>query len=201
MPWLFGRGLRERLLQLLNSNGPLQTIQVVRALTRDEKKVYRALKHFLAMGIVTKYGRTGHRFYWTLDQRFAAYRELRSLLNSFARILPPVVLLAPRRRLGSAGRRRRCIGSEIDGLFGSATRTRILLAVVALPNPSLREISGLACVRYESVVYAVNRFESDGILKTTASGRDRRVFLDEHFVLVMSLKCLLKRIASQLSVR
>lgn len=198
MPWLFGRGLRERLLQLLNSNGPLQTIQIVRALTGDEKKIHRALKHFLAMGIVTKYGRARHRFYWTLDQRFVAYRELRTLLSSFARLLSPVVLFAPGRRLGSAGRRRRGIGSEIDGLFGSATRTRVLLGVVALPNPSLREISRLACVRYESVVYAVNRFEADGILKTVADGRDRRVLLDERFALVDSLRCLLVRIVRQL---
>lgn len=199
VPWVFGRGMRERMLLSLHANGPLQTVQLTRALGCDEKKVRRALRHFCLIGVVAKCGRLGHRRYWTLDRRFAAHHELRSLLVELARLVPPTRFRGPTRRLGSVGRTPRRLDRAVEGLFGSVTRTRVLLAAAALTDPSLREVCRLACVRYESVVYAVNRFERDGLLRTVARGRDRRVSFADDQPLARSLRPLVVRIAMRLN--
>lgn len=195
-PRIFGRGVREHVLVLLNNNGPLQTQQIVDIVGCEEKRVRRTLRHFESLGVTVQRGVKGHRKRWTIDRRFIAYDELRKVLATLRRFWSAPRLDVPAKRFGGPDfRLRRANDPAIDNLFGSPARTRVLLAIACGAGQNMEQLANSSAVRYESVVYIVNALERDKLANTTRSGRDRRVQINTQIELGRRLEDLLSAIA------
>ena len=78
-------------------------------------------------------------------------------------------------------------------LFGSETRTRVLLAIALLESSYPREISRVAKVPLISVQHIVNNLERQGVLASRLFGRQREVRLNRQYFAAKELRELLLR--------
>ena len=78
-------------------------------------------------------------------------------------------------------------------LFGSETRTRVLVAVALLESSYPREISRLTRVPLISVQRIVNDLERQGVIGSRLVGRQREVRLNRQYFAAKELRELLFR--------
>jgi DNA-binding transcriptional ArsR family regulator len=83
-------------------------------------------------------------------------------------------------------------------LFGSATRTRIVVMAVALRESYPRELARLAGVPLISVQRIVDDLEREGILASRLSGNQRRVSINPEWIASQELRALAVRLAETL---
>lgn len=86
---------------------------------------------------------------------------------------------------------------QIDSrLFGSAVRTRALIAVALLDQSYPREIARAADIQLMSAQRIVNDLERQGVLASRLRGRQREVRLNPTYFAARELRALLLRLSS-----
>ena len=80
-------------------------------------------------------------------------------------------------------------------LFGSATRTRVVIMALALRETYPRELARLAGVPLISVQRIVDDLEREGILASRLSGNQRRVNINTEWIAAQELRALAVRLA------
>jgi hypothetical protein len=80
-------------------------------------------------------------------------------------------------------------------VFGSRTKTGILLAIYLFEETFYRELSRTLCLAIYSVQRAVETLEDEGVLRTTALGSERRVALNPSYFAAKELRALLAKVA------
>jgi DNA-binding transcriptional ArsR family regulator len=80
-------------------------------------------------------------------------------------------------------------------LFGSATRTRVVIMALALRETYPRELARLAGVPLISVQRIVDDLEREGILASRLSGNQRRVNINTEWIASQELRALAVRLA------
>ena len=80
--------------------------------------------------------------------------------------------------------------------FGSATRTRILLALRLMGGSYPRELTRLTGVSLSTVQGAIRSLESDGLIVGRSAGRTRLFELNPRFFAASELRALLDKLAA-----
>jgi hypothetical protein len=80
-------------------------------------------------------------------------------------------------------------------LFGSPTRTRVVVMAVALRETYPRELARLADAPLISVQRIVDDLEREGILASRLSGNQRRVIVNSEWIASQELRALALRLA------
>lgn len=80
-------------------------------------------------------------------------------------------------------------------LFGSVTRTRVVVMAVALRDTYPRELARLANAPLVSVQRIVDDLEREGILASRLSGNQRRVIVNPEWIASQELRALATRLA------
>ena len=88
----------------------------------------------------------------------------------------------------------------MDGLklFGSPSRTRVVVMAVALRETYPRELARLSGVALLSVQRIVEDLEREGILVSRLSGNQRRVTINAEWIAMKELRALALRLAEVL---
>ena len=99
--------------------------------------------------------------------------------------------------------RRRTFGqyaATVEGLkvFGSPTRTRVVIIALALRDTYPRELARISGVPLVSVQRIVEDLEREGILSTRLSGNQRRVIVNPEWFASKELRALALRLAEVL---
>ncbi len=80
-------------------------------------------------------------------------------------------------------------------LFGSRTRTRLLILLNLLEESYPRELARLLDAPLFSVQRMVDALEKEGCVATRVIGRERRVSLDPRYIAAEELRALLSRLS------
>jgi biotin operon repressor len=191
LPWLFGRGGRDRALICLAVNGPLTVREVSRATGIDSRKMWDMIERLRVAGLVVKRDVQGGRKYVYLNRRLPIYRRLLALLLALDREWPA-------QRVGDKTARWRMpfhaeMGSErLDHIFQSPLRSRVLLFVAATKESDQETIYETLGLAMTSVWLAVNHWEKQGILTSRPYKRRRLISLDRSFIVAKELYSLLR---------
>lgn len=81
-------------------------------------------------------------------------------------------------------------------LFGSAVRTRLLVALALLDESYASELARVINAPLFSVQRAIDALEAERILSTRTIGKERRTTLNPRFTGANELNALLRRLAS-----
>lgn len=187
LPYLFGRGGRDRALIALAVNGPMHVRALGRAIGSDAHKTWDMVERLRRSGIVIKRDRAGGRKYAGLNKELPAYPPLLRLLLALDRHWPAQRVDQPRYRWAMPYDD---VISEVrlDHIFQGPVRSRTLLFIAALgvtDMSTMYEALGLGTV---SALYAVNHWEREGVVHTRTCGRHRLVRLDPGFVVAEELR-------------
>lgn len=193
MPWLFGRGGRDRVLICLAVNGAMHVRAIARAIGSDSHKTFTMVERLRAAGLVVKRFHEGGRKYVQLDRRLRIYRPLRRLLLAMDAHWPAerVERAVKRWHMPFDGK---MSPTKLDHVFQSPVRSRILTYVASVGEASMKDIYGPLGVCCESAAYAINHWEKQGILRSRRVGRERHISLNPDFMFAVELKALLREI-------
>lgn len=166
-PRLFGRGGRDRVLICLAQNGPQHVRALGRLLGIDSHKAFTMVERLEATGVVIKRHRAGGRKYVALDRSFPAYTELSDLLLEMAdhHDIPTVERRIA--RWGLPRERHTWRGGDIDLLFGSPNRTRVLLLIASGGKMDIRMLNQTLGICYASTAYAAEALYRERVLAKT----------------------------------
>lgn len=117
MPYLFGRGGRDRALIALAVNGPMHVRALGRAIGSDSHKAYDMVERLRESGLVVKRDRPGGRKYAALNRDLPVYDEVYALLMALDRSWPAERVEQP--RCTRAGTRCREGGRRQDWVLAS----------------------------------------------------------------------------------
>jgi DNA-binding MarR family transcriptional regulator len=84
-----------------------------------------------------------------------------------------------------------------SGVFGTRTRSNLLILLELLEESHASELARLAGVRLFTVQSALDSLEQAGLVVGIAVGRERRVRLNPRFYAHKELRALLSRMASE----
>jgi len=191
LPWLFGRGGRDRALICLAVNGPLTVRELSRATGIDSRKMWDMVERLRVAGLVVKRDEEGGRKYVYLNRRLPIYRRLLALLLALDREWPA-------QRVGDTKARWRMpfdnelTNERLDHIFQSPLRSRVLLVVAAMKECDQETIYETLGLGLTSVWLAVNHWEKQGILISRRFKRRRLISLDQSFVVAKELHSLLR---------
>lgn len=79
------------------------------------------------------------------------------------------------------------------GLFGTGTRTTVLLAISLLEETHVQELARVLSIGKTTVRNTIDTLEQSGIVAGVLEGRTRRIRLDSRFVAYSELKSLLEK--------
>ena len=86
----------------------------------------------------------------------------------------------------------------VPKLFGSQTRTRVVVMLIALRETYPRELARLSGVPLVSVQRIVDDLEREGILASRLAGNQRRVTVNTDWIAAPELRALAVRLAETL---
>ena len=184
-------------------NRPLYIREIAAAIDSEEKKTAKMVGALLEVGaIVCSKGATGVR-YVTLNRDFPAYYELLRLLNVLE-------LHWPQQRFGKPARRAerlalRAAEFPLDGddfptkrydrLFGTSVRTRVLLAIAAIGETDVTDLTRLLAMQSRSTWNTANHLQREGLIRSKIKGRRRALELDPDYFAARELSRLLRRLS------
>lgn len=88
MPWLFGKGGREKVLICLAVNGPMTVREISRALRIGSRTAWDIVERLQRSNLVSKRDMPGFRKHVYVNRRLPVYGSLMSLLRAFDRQFP-----------------------------------------------------------------------------------------------------------------
>jgi hypothetical protein len=193
LPWLFGRGGRDRALISLAINGPLTVRELARATEIDPHKMWDMIQRLRLSGLVVKREMPGGRKYVSINRRLPIYRTLMNLLIALDRISPT------ERCSGYTARWRMPFDRELtderlDNVFQSPLRSRILLFVATVGEADMQTIYRSLGLGKVSSTLAINHWQKQGVLRSQWHKRHRLISLDPNFIVAPQLLALLRAI-------
>ncbi len=193
LPWLFGRGGRDRALVCLAINGPLTVRELARATKTDPHKMWDMIERLRLSGLVVKREMPGGRKYVSINRRLPIYRTLMNLLIALDGLSPTLRCSAYTARWRMPFDRE-LTDERLDNIFQSPLRSRILLFVATVGEPDMQTIYTSLGLGTVSTTLAVNHWQKQGVLRSQTYKRHRLVSLDPNFVVAPQLLALLRAI-------
>ena len=185
------------MLVCLAVNGPMHVRHIARIIESDSHKTYDMVERLIESGLVIKRFHEGGRKYVYLNRKLPVYRSLLKLLlkldehwpverveKSVARwYMPFDDDMAPAR---------------MDNVFQSPIRSRVLTFIAASGLTDMTRIVAVTQLGSVSVLYAVNHWEREGIVKTKMVKNHRMVTLNPQFEAAKELAAFLRVMVSRL---
>lgn len=168
---------------------------IARAIGSDSHKTWNMVERLKESGLVVKRDRIGGRKYASLNRGLPIHRLLKDLLLALDKHWPA------ERVERNVARWHMPFDDDMssertDHVFQSPVRSRVLLFVQAIGTTNMETISKSLGIEPVSVLYAVNHWEREGIVKCRKDGPHRLVTLDPDFVAAAELKLLLREIVA-----
>lgn len=192
--------MRDQLLMLLAVNRrPIYVAELERMLGSDNRKIRNTLKTLLACGLVLRDTHSsGARYVW-LNREFPGYPQLLTLLRKLEQRYPQERVGKPKRRaerlalrdLSRCGNAGPFYGRQLDRLFYSEVRTRVLLGIAATADTDVRDLCRTLGLDARSTWNAANHWQREGIVKSIVRGRRRALELDSDFFAARELRLFL----------
>jgi DNA-binding Lrp family transcriptional regulator len=180
IPPIFGTRARTKVLVILGKYGPTPVRRLAALLGVDKHTAFDLVAQLARSGVVEK--RRSGAAYPGLNRTFRLHDNLRELLVALAQRFEQPNPNVPKWRAGfSTSRMAKPSGGgdELDWLFGSRIRTRILVLVAAAGITNFGSIQRALRVYPLAARYAIRRLVEDGLLATEVSGMHKLVTLDE----------------------
>lgn len=197
MPHLFGRGGRDRVLVCLAANGAMHVRAIARAIGSDSRKTFDMVEQLIKAGLVVKRQHNGGRKYVQIDRRLPVYPSLLKLLLKLDEHWPAkrVDRRVARWYMPFKGA---MATPNVDAVFQSPVRSRVLLFVAAAGLTDMETIRHSTQLGPVSILYAVNHWEREGVLRSDMMGRHRIVKLNQDFEAASELETLLREMIIRL---
>lgn len=191
MPWIFGRGGRDRALICLAVNGPMTVRELGRSIGSDSHKTWNMVEVLKTSGLVVKRDRSGGRKYVALNRKLPVYEQLMAFLLAMDKTFPTKRVPQPSYRWGMWQDDGHISPARLDEMFQGAMRSRILLSVAAADVTDMTTIARLLGLNEGTVLYVVDHWERQSVIKTDNVHRHRLVRLNDKFLAADELRALL----------
>jgi DNA-binding IclR family transcriptional regulator len=159
---LFGHPRRMAVI-LEIAKGPLHVRDLARRTGMDAHRAWDIVEHFIACGVVAKRERPGGFLAVGLDPRYPAYEQLRRLLRALG-------AEPDGERVKRWGFPKEPLRAELKPLFGTASRTDILLFLAVEGRSTLKDIRQATRLSEQTVRNAIRLFADDGIVSRLDDG-------------------------------
>lgn len=178
VPAIFGTVARTEILMLLAVNGPTHVRELARLRRVDSATTFRTVDRLIEAKLVAKRDRKRRQV--ALDRSHRGHHELLELLLDLDGEYPVRRIVQARYRHYFPLDRDRRDPPEVHTLFGSETRSKVLLLLGTVAEADLNEIAAMAHLEYCAAAYALNGLEIERIVRTRRVGRRRVADLDPH---------------------
>lgn len=183
---IFGHDVRTQYLIGVATHGPVTGRELARRLGIDPARLPSLFRVFQSCGVVSR----DAKFRIKIDESFPAYSELTVLARALG---GERVIVIPGDSSAKADWPRR------SRLFGTSTRTRLLIALAVLESARVSDIAFAASMRSATVRHIVSAYEREGLLTTQHIDHERVVRFSDDFHFATLLKALLLRMAPSIN--
>jgi len=197
IPTIFGRGPRERMLALLSVSEPLRINAIRRALGVRDSSIIRIVRHFEQCGIMRTGRRGTRRSYLTLGNNTALEKSILALGKRLATIGSIKPITGSHHRVGLR-RQSRLRSRELEQLFVSGPRTRVLLLIAAAGEISVTELSRLLTLDEGATRKIVFCLERESIVVRRVDWREKPISLDPNGPVASELRSVLEAMLDKL---
>jgi hypothetical protein len=172
MPPIFGSKARTKVAVILARYGPTPVRRLARVLGVDSESVFRWVALLARSGMVEK--RPVGAAYPGLNRAYRLHDNVRELLLALAQKFPQPDPGVPKWRDGFSTTRMpkaNGLGPEVDFLFGSCNRSRLLMLVGAAGMTNRRESAASLNLGEYSARYAIDRLVEEKMLVERRDGQ------------------------------
>lgn len=188
LPWIFGRGGRDRALLSLAVNGPMTVRELGRAINMDSRPAWHMVERLKTSGLIVKRERPGGRKYVALNKRAPYYEPLMDLLLALERKWPVGRVDQPTYRWAMWQDDGAVTQARLDAMFHSKARSRVLLFLTAAGVSDMRTIYNLLGLNSGTALYTVDHLEKQGLVASTDVHGHRFVGLNSKFCAAAELR-------------
>lgn len=197
IPPIFGSKARTKVAVILARYGPTPVRRLARVLGVDSESVFRWVGLLARSGMVEK--RAVGAAYPSLNRTYRLHDNVRALLLALAETFPQPDPVVPKWREGfstTSMPKPNGLGPEVDFLFGSRNRSRVLMLVGAAGMTNEQELANNLQLNLWSTRYAIDRLVEEKVLAETRDGQHRMLTLNTEMTGADEFKRLLRCIAT-----